>query len=213
LLYNGEEIPLHRWAEELLLEITKLNQVLGIVHEDVIKSAMMRVQDTTKTYGHQMILRIKVQGYIGAHMNLAKQYKQHSFEQRFIFKGYECLELSTQILLKEAVKRGIKIEVIDWQENFITLTRENQVEYVKQATKTSKDNYVSILMMENKTVTKKILKNQGISVPTGMEILSEQQLRDNWWKYQEKAIVLKPKSTNFGLGISIFTQPTTIENV
>ena len=30
----------------------------------------------------------------------------------------------------------------------------NKIEYVKQATKTSKDTYVSVLIMENKTVTK-----------------------------------------------------------
>ena len=47
--------------------------------------------------------------------------------------------------------------IVDRSENFISLKKNEKIEYVKQATKTSKDTYVSVLIMENKTVTKKVL--------------------------------------------------------
>ena len=65
------------------------------------------------------------------------------------------MELSTQILIKSAIKRGIKFEIVDRTENFITLSKEGKKEYVKQATKTSKDSYITMLIMENKIVSKK----------------------------------------------------------
>lgn len=45
------------------------------------------------------------------------------------------LELSTQILINEAINREIEVELIDKNENFIRLRKGNHVEYIKQATK------------------------------------------------------------------------------
>ena len=75
------------------------------------------------------------------------------------------MELSTQILMKEAITIGITTEVLDRSDNFIELKRVKHVEYVKQATKTSKDSYMTMLMMENKTVTKTILERHHMCVP------------------------------------------------
>ena len=114
------------------------------------------------------------------------------------------MELSTQILLKESIKRGIHFYVLDRKDNFIELTKGENTEYIKQATKTSKDQYVTVLIMENKSVTKQILKRNDIVVPEGEEffdIESAKELLDNWLGVP---LVIKPKSTNFGLGISIF---------
>ena len=60
--------------------------------------------------------------------------------------------------------------------------------------------------MENKLVTKHILKEQGIRVPTGRSYLDVSEARSAYEHYQNKQIVIKPKSTNFGLGITIFKE-------
>ena len=39
------------------------------------------------------------------------------------FAGYEDLELSTQLLLKAAVKRGIRFTWMDRDENFVLLSK------------------------------------------------------------------------------------------
>jgi len=74
---------------------------------------------------------------------------------------------------------------------------------VMQATKTSLDSYVSVLMMENKVVTKKVLERAGISVPGGYEYTSPEAGMADYRMYAGKPVVIKPKSTNFGLGITI----------
>ena len=68
--------------------------------------------------------------------------------------------------MKESIKRGITVNIVDRSENFISLKKNEKIEYVKQATKTSKDTYVSVLIMENKTVTKKVLAEKGVKGST-----------------------------------------------
>ena len=115
--------------------------------------------------------------------------------------------------MKEAIKRGIKVVVMDKQDNFICLTKGNNVQYIKQATKTPIDNYVTVLIMENKPVTKKVLRKSNIKVPEGVEFESFEEAKENAGRYVSQSVVIKPKSTNFGLGISIFKNGATEEEL
>lgn len=55
----------------------------------------------------------------------------------------------------------------------------------------------------NKVVTKKVLERAGISVPGGYEYTSPEAGMADYRLYAGKPVVIKPKSTNFGLGITI----------
>jgi glutamate--cysteine ligase len=118
------------------------------------------------------------------------------------------MELSTQLLLREAVRRGVEFEILDRKENFVRLQKDGNIQYVKQATKTSLDNYASILAMENKLVTKKILHENGIRVPEGMEYTCAEAAKADFLFHQGKPVVIKPNQTNFGLGITILKENT-----
>ncbi len=120
-----------------------------------------------------------------------------------MLKGYEALELSTQMIIKEAMSRGIEIEVLDWDDNFIRLKKAGKIEYLKQATRTSIDTYISPLIMENKEVTKLILGEKGLNVPDGVTIRKGDEYKEKILRFRGKDIVIKPKSTNFGQGVVI----------
>lgn len=128
-------------------------------------------------------------------------------------EGYEGLELSTQLVIKEALERGIQVEVLDWDDNFLRLTKENKVEYIKQATKTSADTYIAPLIMENKEVTKIVLREWGLRVPEGVTIKSMEDGVQSAKAFWGKDLVIKPKSTNFGLGVIILKWPYSEEEV
>lgn len=115
----------------------------------------------------------------------------------------EGLELSTQILIKEALNRGYEVDVLDEKDNFIRLRKNGHTEYVKQATRTSLDTYIAPLIMENKEVTKLVLREHGIRVPSGIMIHSPEEAEDLYSHYSGKDIVIKPKLTNFGIGVQI----------
>ncbi|WP_379152366.1 bifunctional glutamate--cysteine ligase GshA/glutathione synthetase GshB [Paenibacillus sp. sgz5001063] len=174
-------------------------------HRDIL-------HNSDHSYASIVKSEIQSSSYLTYHLNKAKQYAQESCAAGYQFVGYEDLELSTQLLLKAAVKRGISFELIDRDENFVVLKKGDHLEYVKQATKTSLDSYSTVLIMENKIVTKKVLKQHGIRVPAGAAYGSQQDALLDYEVHRDRAIVVKPKSTNFGLGITIFTNSYTIED-
>lgn len=114
------------------------------------------------------------------------------------------MELSTQSLILNAIQLGIKIEILDRKEQFLKLQLGNHFEYVKNGNMTSKGNYIAPLIMENKIVTKKILKQHGFCVPNGKEFNDIEKALSSYNIFSRKAFVIKPKTTNYGLGISIF---------
>jgi len=201
---DGNSISKEQWGVEILETVKNINNELKLGREEIIDLMIEKIKNHKLTYAYRIEEKVKEEGYINAHLNIAKQYKNSAYNNRFKLEGYEELELSTQILMKEAIKRGIKVELLDKSENFISLKKNNQIEYVKQATKTSKDNYVTVLIMENKSVTKKVLLNSNIKVPNGIEVNSIEEAMSVIKDYVNIPIVIKPKSTNFGIGISIF---------
>lgn len=210
---NGKLVSKKEWALEILNYIKTINDELNLGRGNILNTIIDRIKNYKQTYSYKIFEKVKNEGYINAHLSLAQKYKRDAFNNRFRLEGYCDLELSTQILLKEAIKRGIEFNILDRSENFISLRKNNNLKYIKQATKTSKDNYVSVLIMENKTVTKKILSNNGIRVPDGREFYSINEAESFVKYYINKPIVIKPKSTNFGLGISIFPNGSNEENI
>ncbi len=134
--------------------------------------------------------------------------KKFSFQT----KGYEALELSTQILIAEALRRKVKVEVLDSASQFIRLSKNGRIEYVESATKTSKDSYISSVMLGNKVVTKMVLEEAGIRTPHGRSYDSYQSaLKDNAF-FAKSKIVVKPKTTNYGIGITMLEADHTLSD-
>lgn len=178
---------------------------------ELLKREQRKLEQPELTYAAAIQSAVGPSSYLDYHLAKAKQYAEESAQTGFRFPGFEDLELSTQLLLKAAVKRGIRFEMLDRADNFILLTQGEQREYIKQATKTSLDPYSAVLIMENKVVTKEVLARQGIRVPGGGIFADREAAAAAYSQYGGKAAVIKPKSTNFGLGITIFDAPFSEE--
>lgn len=137
--------------------------------------------------------------------SIQKQKNQEIIDDTFT-EGYEDLEVSTQILIKEALKRKIRVEALDRPASFIRLSKDSKIEYVKQATKTSKDSYATFLIMENKNVTNQILKAGGLRVPEDEAFTDSEAAISAYGKFKKIKCVIKPTTTNHGIGIS-FIEP------
>ncbi len=118
--------------------------------------------------------------------------------------NYDDLELSTQLIIGEAMRRNVEVEILDRNDNFIRLRKGDKTEYVKQAARTSVDTYISPLIMENKFVTKKLVVEAGIRVPAGEQYNDIDTAVTAYFSGLD--IVVKPNSTNFGKGITILNE-------
>lgn len=185
---------------------------LGDYHQDLVKQVKAAFADPSQTLSAQLLPYIKDKSLADFALNKALAYHDYDWTAHYALKGYEEMELSTQMLLFDAIQKGINFEILDEQDQFLKLWHKDHVEYVKNGNMTSKDNYVVPLAMANKTVTKKILADAGFPVPAGDEFTSLEQGLAYYPLIKNKQIVVKPKSTNFGLGISIFQEPASLEN-
>ncbi len=122
---------------------------------------------------------------------------------------YDSLELSTQLVIIEAELRGHRVEVLDSHDNFIRITGNGKIEYLKQATRTSADSYIAPLIMENKHLTKRILAENGIRVPTGEIFVNEEEAASRYRHWSGTSCVIKPNSTNFGTAVSMLAARST----
>lgn len=211
---DGKEVGLRKKGLEVLEEMEALANKLFKNNEDIkraINISKERFENYKETIASNIIEGIKESDYIDYFMGLAKEYLKYSEKNVFKLKGYEDLELSTQILILDSMKHGIEYEMLDRRDNFISLKKGEHIEYVKQATKTSKDAYITALIMENKLVTKKVLEKNNIKVPKGGYYENIEDALGDYYKYKGNQIVVKPKSTNFGIGITIFKGDFTKE--
>lgn len=141
-----------------------------------------------------------------------QEYHAMAHEKPYQLAGFRTMELSTQIFLFDAIQKGLEIDILDEQEQFLKLRYQNHVEYVKNANMTSKDQYIVPLIMENKTVTKKILSDAGFRVPLGREFHSVEEAERAYAFFAEQAFVIKPKTTNYGLGVTIFKDGSSLRD-
>lgn len=191
---------------KMLIFMSELSEV-PYDYINIFGNAKLVLDDEKESYAYQITKKIEKETFVGYHLNIANKQKRYVTENPLTLLGYKKLELSTIILIRSAIKKGYEFNVIDEKENFIELIdpTTHKVEYIKQATKTSLDNYSSVLVMENKVLTKRVLSQNNISNPLGFSITSkEEALKLFYQNVLPEFLVIKPNNTNFGVGITIF---------
>ena len=212
LAHPFNNIPYEDEGVWFLNKMKELVQELGLFDSDVelIDEKINELRSPELTLGAKLLSEYeKDNNMTRVGVELAKKYKEQALQEYYSLSAYDNMELSTQAVIEDAIKNGIKVTVIDENDQFIRLENKDHVEYVKNGNMTSKDSYISPLIMENKVVTKKVLDEKGFRVPKGYEVSSLEEALQKFNYIKNKPIVIKPKSTNFGLGITIFKNGTS----
>ena len=199
-------------GELVLLEMLKMLEQLNVSDEikTIVKDKLGQFANTSQTLCAKVVAAIEQVGsYQQLGADIAQSNKAKAFERFYALSAFDNMELSTQALLFDAIQKGLNIEILDERDQFISLQFGEHLEYVKNGNMTSHDSYISPLIMENKVVTKKVLAKAGFNVPQSIEFTDVKSAVENFPLFENRAIVIKPKSTNFGLGISIFQQGVT----
>lgn len=216
LTHPYENVPYEEEGIWLLNQMKELVKELGLFDNDIklIDEKIDELQNPKITLGAKLLAEYEKDNNMSrVGIELAKKYKEEALREYYSLSAFANMELSTQAVVEDAIKNGIKVDVIDENDQFIRLENKDHIEYVKNGNMTSKDSYISPLIMENKVVTKKVLAEKGFRVPKGYEVSSLDEAIQKFNYIKNKPIVIKPKSTNFGLGITIFKNGTnSLEN-
>ncbi|NQI34113.1 bifunctional glutamate--cysteine ligase GshA/glutathione synthetase GshB [Streptococcus suis] len=183
---------------------------LDSYYQDLLTTVQASLTDPSLTLAGKLLAEVKDRSLQEFGRKQGRAFQDYAWSAPYALKGYENMELSTQMILFDAIQMGLHVEILDEEDQFLKLWYGDHVEYIKNGNMTSKDNYVIPLAMANKVVTKKILDQAGFPVPAGAEFASKDEALRYYGQIVSSAIVVKPKSTNFGLGISIFQEPASL---
>lgn len=229
ILRSPQDIALETWGLKILRAMEPFAKLLG--NQDLLKQQKEKVQHPHLILSASITKKLETTSFLKLGLSLAKTHqktlrstplpskllnqleattrdsilKNQKLEtaSTILVEGYEDLELSTQVLIRKALEWQIDIEVLDREDQLIQLKQGTHMEYIKQATKTSKDSYIVPHLLENKEVTKKLLRRARFQVPEGESYSSMESAKAALPPFLKKRSVIKPKATNFGLGVSI----------
>ncbi|ERP31918.1 bifunctional glutamate--cysteine ligase GshA/glutathione synthetase GshB [Chitinivibrio alkaliphilus] len=204
---TGKEVPLREYAMDIFSEMEEVFSRIcpSSVYADSIRNMKAVFEHPEKTLAWRCREEILAKGFRDFSSAQSTATQEYYTQHFFTFFGAESLELSTKIVLKEAIVAGIPYRIMDREDNIIALRGKTGWEYVKQATKTSADTYISTLLMENKVVTKKILREASLSVPGGHAFSTSAEAAVAYETVKNTPLVIKPNRTNFGTAVEIFT--------
>lgn len=204
-------LPAEADASPILTAMTEIVAHFGLddYYSQLIAQVEAALQDPRLTLSGKIAEQVEDGSLERFGQQQGKTFHDYAWTAPYALKGYENMELSTQMILFDAIQMGLHVEILDEEDQFLKLWHGDHVEYIKNGNMTSKDNYVIPLAMANKVVTKKILDQAGFPVPAGAEFANKKEALRYYGQVTSSAIVVKPKSTNFGLGISIFQEPAS----
>ncbi|EMF0289849.1 bifunctional glutamate--cysteine ligase GshA/glutathione synthetase GshB [Enterococcus faecium] len=192
--------------KQMLVELDWLDSLY------LVEEALTQMDYPEQTLAAKLYQEAQLSSQQEVAVALGHQYYKESHERPYQLAGFREMELSTQIFMFDAIQKGVQVKVLDESDQFLRLQFQDHVEYVKNANMTSKDSYIVPLIMENKTVTKKVLNEAGFRVPGGAEFSSMEEAVKAYPRFADQAFVIKPKSTNYGLGITIFKEGADLED-
>ena len=195
--------------------ISEINKLLNLKFDSGINKISNMIKNNSLEFSKVNHL-VEQKGYTKAFVSIAEDYSKNGEVNRFLISKYPNLEASTVAVIKEALLNGIDVNVLDEKKCIIELKKGNKREILVQATRTSKDSSTLQYIVNDKDVAKRIMKQNEIDVPEGETIskdINETKLDETVSKYCNKPIVVKPKSTNFGTGITILKTGANKEKI
>ncbi len=215
---NYKEVSENGITEEQRLELLnilkdfkKINKELNLGCDSGIKEMCERAK-TGNTKAHQFEELVKEKGLMQTLLNLGTQYSEDSELHKYCMRKYPKLESSTVAVIKDAIKAGIDYNIINESQNFVEYSGNKRKECIIQATKTNMDSYIFPFITDDKFYAKRILTENNLNVPSGILLtkkMSDSAIKKIVKPYFNTQCVVKPRTTNCGIGITVFGTPAS----
>ena len=80
LTRDNKEIKLTTWANEIIDEITKINDAFNLDYDDIIANMHAKIENPENTYAKKLMHLVEDEGFIESQLKLAQKYKKQSQE-------------------------------------------------------------------------------------------------------------------------------------
>lgn len=206
------EVEGKQLLEGMLAFVKALGTSQDIV--EIVETMIQRMIDPSMTPAAQTVNATPtVASWLAEGQRLAETFRDEAIARPYALEAFSDMELSTQLLIADAIANGIDVEILDRQDQMLRLTYKGHQEYVRQGNITSRDSYISHYIQGDKPVTKQILAEHGFVVPDGVTLQRNDSREAVVHYFANYPTVVKPKSTNYGIGISIFKENPSVQEL
>jgi len=148
----------------------------------------------------------------GAILKLSNEYNEYAYNQRYCMQKHKKLVAESVAIIKDAIANGIDFEVLNENKSTVEFRGHGNVEFVIEGNKTDRDNYIFPIITDDKYISKQEMKDAGLSVPEAILLdsdMDKQDIEELVSEYYNKKLVVKPRNTNYGTGITVFSKKAT----
>lgn len=189
-------------SEELYLGFGDLKEFINDINKDTVRYTKVRAM------GHKNLKEEL--------LKLARGYAAYADENCYMIPEYPNLETATAMCIKDAIACGINYNIIDENKSIVEYEYDNKKECTIQATKTSADSYIFPYITDDKIYAKKLMMANGIKTANYVEIdtrMPKNEVNALLKSLVGKKIVVKPKSSNYGRGITVLKEDVTLDKI
>lgn len=198
-----EKIELNTLSE-ISKHLQKIGKLYSLKSVDSIKNIVEETKNKNVVSEEKMSFEEKVE--------LAKKYMQEGYDTRYCLQKYQKLVAESVVLIKDAISQGINYRVLNESKSLVELEYNGHREFVIEGNKTDRDSYIFPIITDDKFTSKQIMNEAGLNVPKAILLDSDMDKEDIdslVSPFYNKTLVVKPRNTNYGTGITVFAKKAT----
>lgn len=149
-------------------------------------------------------------------LEIAHKYMQEGYDTRYSITRYGKLVSACAAIVKDAIELGIDYTVLNENKSVIEFNYNGHKEYVIEGNKTDRDTYIFPIITDDKFIAKQVMKNAGLCVPEAILLdknMDKEEIEELVSKFFNNPLVVKPRNTNYGTGITVFSKKTSKKQI
>lgn len=192
--------------KEEIKYLSKINKKYNLRTQDGIDSISNEIKTKTTRLEKEEKLTIE------EIETILKTYMEDGHNARYCLQNYKKLVSESIVLIKDAISQGIDYQVLNENKSIVKLIYNDKEEYVIEGNKTDRDSYIFPIITDDKFTSKQIMKEHGLNVPKAvlleknMDSQDQKALLETFYNHP---LVVKPRNTNYGTGITVFAKNAT----
>ena len=149
-------------------------------------------------------------------LKLAENHLENGYIQRYKINKYDKLVAESVAIIKDAISQGIDYKILNEEKSVVEFSVGNKKEFVIEGNKTDRDSYIFPIITDDKFIAKEIMANASLNVPKAILLdkeMDQDEIEGLVNKFYNTKLVVKPRNTNYGIGITVFSKPATKKQI
>ena len=182
-----------------LKQITKKYQLKATDAIDSLSNEKNRLEEEAKLTDKKML-------------KVAMDHLEDGYNMRYGLTKYTKVVAESVCSIKDAISQGIDYKVLNEAKSVVQFTLGSHKEFIIEGNKTDRDNYIFPIITDDKFTSKQIMLEAGLNCPQAVLLEKDMDAEDVdsiVSPFYNKKVVVKPRNTNYGTGITVFSEPAT----